>query len=626
MKIVFCTLHVRRSSQAVSLAAGCLAAALSPELRKTSLLVDGLPEQADREILAAILAAKPQLVAFPVYVWNRQRVIRLVRQLHEQQPQLYLVAGGPEATGDPAGLAAAAPWTALVHGEGEAAFAGLVETLAGGVPQEALPGVTLMLASGPLAGESYCPHDLDTALSPWLIGTLRPQPSGGVLWEVARGCAFSCDYCFEARGHGGVRCIGRQRLEEELELFSRAGVSQVWVLDSTFNYPPERGIALLELLLEKAPELHYHLEAKADFIDRHTARLLGELNCSVQLGLQSIHEEVLKTIHRPLDLDILAEKIHLLAAEEVVYGFDLIYGLPQDNYAGFRDSLDTVLSFAPNHVHIFPLALLPGTRLAQQRDRYGIKAQAEPPYELLSSTNWTVEELELCRRLATTVDLIYNTGRSVACFPAILQALQTRPSELFEAFFQWAQQQPGIDYDSLMLAANWSATDAYRMLQGYICDQLRRTGQGHLVSVFLDLLCYHFHYAETLLGEELLPPASAKTLRANLWETPWQRSDKCRLVPFAYEILDLLEMEEMQLEEIATLFRPVGSVALFMRRDNEVFCESLSEEMLRLLKHSNGNMSPKDIFAGSLSQATGEELVQFAVLEGLLQEASGNPA
>jgi radical SAM superfamily enzyme YgiQ (UPF0313 family) len=625
MKIVFCTLHVRRSSQAVSLAAGCLAAALPTELRKICLLVDGLPEQPDREILAGILAAKPQLVAFPVYVWNRLRVIRLVRQLHEQQPQLYLVAGGPEATGDPAGLAAAAPWTAVVHGEGEAAFAKLVETLAGGLPQDALPGVTLMLASGPLTGESYCPYDLDSALSPWLTGTLRAQPSGGVLWEVTRGCAFSCDYCFEARGHGGVRCIGRQRLEEELELFARTGVSQVWVLDSTFNYPPERGISLLELLLEKAPELHYHLEAKADFIDRHTARLLGELNCSVQLGLQSIHEHVLKTIHRPLDLEILAEKIHLLAAEEVVFGFDLIYGLPQDNYAGFRDSLDTVLSFAPNHVHIFPLALLPGTRLAQQRDRYGIEAQDVPPYELLSSSNWTVEELELCRRLAATVDLFYNTGRAVAFFPAILQALQTRPSELFEAFFQWAQQQPGIDYGSLMLASNWSAKDAYRLLQGYLCDQLRKTGQGHLVSVFLDLLCYHFHYAETLLGEELLPPADAKTLRANLWETPWQRSDKCRLVPFAYEILDLLELEEMQLEEIATLFRPVGSVALFMRRDNEVFCESLSEEMLRLLKHSNGRISPKDIFAGSLSQATGEELVQFAVLEGLLLESSGSP-
>ncbi|MBW2689661.1 MAG: hypothetical protein JRC99_07005, partial [Deltaproteobacteria bacterium] len=108
-----------------------------------------------------------------------------------------------------------------------------------------------------------------------------------------------------------------------------------------------------------------------------------------------------------------------------------------------------------------------------------------------------------------------------------------------------------------------------------------------------------------------------------LWETPWQSSTKYRMVPFAYEILDLLEMEDLQLEEIASLFRPVGSVALFMRRNNEVFCESLSEEMLRLLKLSNGSISPKDIFAGSLSQEIGEELVEFAISEGLLQPIIG---
>ena len=209
----------------------------------------------------------------------------------------------------------------------------------------------------------------------------------------------------------------------------------------------------------------------------------------------------------------------------------------------------------------------------------------------------------------------------MAFFPSILQALQTTPSALFEDFFQWALQQPGINYDRLMGTDNWSADDVYRMLQGYLSHQLRKTGQGHLVSVFLDLLCYHYHYAETLLGEELLPPEDILSLQADLWETPWQRSNKFRLVPFAYEILDLLEMEEMHLEEIATLFRPVGSVALFMRRDNEVVCESLGEEMLLLLKHSDGSISPKDIFAGSLSQATGEELVQFAVYEGLLHAA-----
>jgi hypothetical protein len=326
-------------------------------------------------------------------------------------------------------------------------------------------------------------------------------------------------------------------------------------------------------------------------------------------------------VYRPLGLDTLTEKVRLLAAEGIIYGFDLIYGLPQDNYAGFRDSLDTVLSFAPNHVHIFPLSILPGTRLAQQRERYGIEAQPEPPYELISSSNWTVEEMELCRRLSAAVDLFYNTGRAVAFFPAVMHALQIPPSELFEDFFKWVLQQEGVEYHDLMLTDQWAADDVYRMLQGYLCNQLERTGQGHLTSVFLDLLCYHFHYAETLLGEELLPPQEPFKPQTNLWETPWQRSSKCRLVPFAYEILDLLEIEEVQLDEFASLFRPVGSVALFMRRDNEVFCESLSEEMLKLLRESNSGLSPKDIFAGSLSQATGEELVEFAVYEGLLQPA-----
>ena len=624
MKIVFCTLHVRRSPQAVPLAAGCLTAALPVGLCTSTRLVDAFPEQSDHEILAAILSTTPDVVAFPVYVWNRQRVIRLAQQLRQSNRSTYLIAGGPEATGDPAGLLSAAPWNALVHGEGEAALSGLLERLVDGLPLQPLPGVTLMSEQGPLSSEKRCHYDLDDATSPWLSGAIEPS-SSGVLWEVARGCAFSCDYCFDARGQQGVRTLPRQRLKTELELFVDKDVDQVWVLDSTFNYPPERGVELLELLLQVAPDLHYHLEAKADFIDRRTVSLLGKLNCSVQIGLQSVHQQVLKTIHRPVDLEIMTEKIRLLEAEGIVFGFDLIYGLPKDSYAGFRESIDTVLKFSPNHIHIFPLAILPGTRLAQQRQKYGIEAQPEPPYELTCSANWTVQELQSCRQLAAAIDLFYNTGRAVAFFPVILEALQSCPSDLFEDFFEWVMQQPETDSSDLMHTNAWSAEDAYRMLQGYLSHRLRSAGKGHLVSIFLDLLCYHFNYAETLLGEELLPLASASLQQENAWEIPWQRSDKFRLVPFAYEILDLLEMEGMHLEEMTSLFRPVGSVALFMRRQNQVFCESLGEEMLQLLKQSDGRSSPKEIFAGSLPEATGAELVEFAVSEGLLYPA-GAPA
>jgi len=225
--------------------------------------------------------------------------------------------------------------------------------------------------------------------------------------------------------------------------------------------------------------------------------------------VQSIHEQVLKAVHRPLGLDTLTGKVRLLAAEGIIHRFDLIYGQPQDNYAGFRDSLDTVLSFAPNHIHIFPLSILPGTRLAQQRDRYGIEAHPEHPYELISSSNWTVEEMGLSRRLSAAVDLFYKSGRAVAFFPAIMHALQIPPSELFEDFFKWVLQQESVEYHDLMLTDQWAPDDVYRMLQGYLCNQLERTGQGHLTSVFLDLLCYHFHYAETRPGEELAPAPGA---------------------------------------------------------------------------------------------------------------------
>ncbi len=615
MTILFCTRHVRRSRQDVPLAAGCLAAALPASLRPACDFLDVYPDQSTAQTVDLILSRHPDAVLFPVYVWNRRQIIRLVEELRRAEPGLALIGGGPEASGSPHALFSQAPWTALVCGEGEAVITRLMKGLSADKHSEPIPGVLLKSEKGLLDGGPAPLPDLARVDSPWLTGML--QPGEGVTWEVARGCAFSCDYCFDARGQDGVRPIPTQRLVKELALFIKRGVSQVWVIDSTFNYPPERGVALLEMLLGKAPGLHYHLEAKADYLDRRTISLLGKLNCSVQIGLQSVHKKVLQKIHRTLDLDILAEKIHQLEAAGVIYGFDLIYGLPGDSATGFRQSVDTVLEFAPNHIHVFPLSLLPGTRLDRQRDDYGIQAQPEPPYEILSSADWTAEEIAQCQRLAAAIDLFYNTGRAVAFLPPLLHTLEVPASRLFEDFFTWASQQPDITHEALMDTETWAADDVYRLLQGYLTDQLRRTGKAHLISVFLDLLCYHYHYAETLLGEEL-PPAKDSTEAIDLWEQPWKRAPQARLVPFAYEILDLLEMEGLQLEEAATLFRPVGSVALFLRRDNDVYCESLGEEMLRLLQKSDGHLSPREIFAGSVSRATGEEIVRFAISEGLL--------
>ncbi|PLY07763.1 MAG: hypothetical protein C0624_03335 [Desulfuromonas sp.] len=101
MKIVLATLHVRPSAQAVPLAAGCLAAALPEAQRRNCKLLDLFPEQDPDTWLEQLLENDPDLIAFPLYSWNRLPILDLARRLRQIRPAILLVAGGPEASATP---------------------------------------------------------------------------------------------------------------------------------------------------------------------------------------------------------------------------------------------------------------------------------------------------------------------------------------------------------------------------------------------------------------------------------------------------------------------------------------------------------------------------------------------
>jgi radical SAM superfamily enzyme YgiQ (UPF0313 family) len=619
MNIVLATLHVRSSAQAVPLAAACLAAALPEDLRRQTQLLDLFPGEDDEQMLTAILAGRPDLVAFPLYLWNRHRVLTLARSLRQRRPELFLLAGGPEATTDPEGVLTEGELDAVIRGEGEFTFRDLLAARDQGIEPAGLAGLTLRTAAGVVAGpERETVAQLDDLPSPWLTGILTPTAGSGVLWETSRGCPFACDFCYDARGGHGVRPLSAERLQAELDLFVRAGVSQIWVLDSTFNFPPERGRELLRLLARKAPHIHFHLEAKADYLDRETARLLARLSCSVQIGLQSARPEVLRSLHRALDPDLFARQLRLLAAEGVTFGIDLIYGLPGDDYQGFCRSLTFALQLAPNHLDIFPLAVLPGTPLHRHREDFAIESGGAAPYLLRRSASWSEGDMGRSRQLAAAVDLFYNLGRAVGFFAALLKGAGTEPVPFLEGFTDWLLNEKRIEEQRFLAIDAWRPDEVRQLQEDYIGHLLRREKRESLLPAALDLLRYHFHYAETLLGAETLPAPPATLAGLNPWTTRWRTAPTVRLVRFAYEVLDLLEMGEPDLERFTALFRPVGSVALFVRRGAEVVCESLEEDFLKLLEGSDGSRSPQEIFAGSLSRALGEEIVAFALAEGLL--------
>jgi len=614
MRILLPTLHVRRSAQAVALAAGNLKAALPPEQQHQTELLDLFLDQTLDAQLKLITDRRPELVAFPLYVWNRQPVLQLCCELRRQQPDLVLLAGGPEASADPVAVLDQGQLDGVLCGEGEIAFTELVRAWSQGHKAQEISGYLAAGASGQPVAAS-CP-DLRQLRSPWLSGTLPLEPGCGVLWEVARGCTFNCAFCFDAKGAKGVRPLPWQRLEEELKLFVAQQVGQVWVLDSTFNAPPERGRRLLRLLIEQAPQLHFHLEAKADFLDRETAELLGQLACSVQIGLQSADPEILKPLHRSVQPEKLARALRQLSRAGVTYGLDLIYGLPGDNHQGFCDSLNFTLQQQPNQVDIFPLAVLPGTELYQKQEEFGLNADPEPPYLVRSNRGYSKVDFERSKRLAQATDIFYNRGRAVGFFLQFCEALALQPAQLLESFAAWLEDTTELKPSE----ADWQPAEILPLQLGFLRAQLQLQGSNRLLPLAEDLLNYHFCCAELLLAAECVP-ATETPANSQLLQQRWQLNRAVRVQKFNHA---LDELEAVGGEKLDWQFQQLShepSYGIFLQQRGETIIETLDHDFARLLLKADGQHSTTELIKGFDRQAA-IELLQFAVNQGLLQPAS----
>ncbi len=617
MHILIVTLHVRQSAQAVSLAAGSIKACLPTELQQQTDLIDLFPGIATENLAQQLLDHDPGIIAFPLYLWNRQEILQLSRLLRKKKPGLILLAGGPEASADSRRVIAEGLLDGVVRGEGEVSFAELIIQFRDReFPTGAAGFLSAKQNRNLLPAAAICP-DLSLLPSPWLTGQLPLEKNCGVLWEVARGCRFNCAFCYDAKGHQGVRPFPTERLRQELQLFARHQVAQIWVLDSTFNAPAQRGQKLLQMLLEIAPEIHYHIEAKADFLDTETIDLLAQLSCSVQIGLQSATAAVLQPLHRNLMPQQMQQKLQQMTAAGITFGLDLIYGLPGDNHAGFINSLDFTLQLQPNQVDIFPLAVLPGTELFEHQEEFGIKGEPSPPYRLLTNKTYSQPDLQKSQQLATATDIFYNRGRAVGFFLQLCTALKLSPSRFLDQFDRWLQQQKNIDQQKKLSAENWQPEEILSLQHLFITDQLNLNRRPELIEVALDLITYHFFCAETVLAEDCQPddlPAEKSRWK----KLHWQLNPAVKIQHFHFA---LEELEMVGGESLEKMFKQLSADpghAIFLRQRGEVIIESIDEDFAQILIRAKQAKTIQQLRQGLDSQAT-EELLEFAITQGLLR-------
>lgn len=615
MTITLAALHLEPSPQALPLGPAFLKSALllDEELaaRTEVEIVDLFLSDDDNQCLQKLLAPSPVAIGFSVFAWNRLKTLGLAARLRREFPGVLLFAGGPEASADPEGMLADGALDLIVVGEGELPFIELAARLAEGKPVEGIPG-TVTRESGQMS--PHPPQLLDSIPSPYLSGVLDlSRYGGGALWQLSRGCDFGCAFCYEATEGGGVRRFSLERVEAELRHFVAVRVSQVFVLDATFNRDPKRAKQILKLIETVAPHIHFHFEARSEFIDEEQAELFSRITCSLQIGLQSADPKVLKNVSRSLDPKAFSAKIGLLNRSGAIFGFDLIFGLPGDSPERFEKSLDFALSLYPNHLDIFPLAILPGTTLATRCGEFGIRHLEQPPYTILSSPGFSAQNLERCRRLAAACDIFYSRGKAVAWFNGVVAALGLKPSQ-FLGLFADRLDELNAPLDEKLLDDD----RIYEFQRDFLETVFTRRGKTKLLPLAQDLALYHRHYAAALLTPEPELPTDRDIERLDMKRARFRLNPSARLARFNYEIYDILEAGEVELADFVRCFKRTGSFAVIYPRAGEVFTESLIEPWHRLLERLDGATPLPPLLKGlrvSFEEAT--EFMEFAVAEGI---------
>ena len=413
-------------------------------------LFETLVNKSHQQLLEQLVALNPRVIGFSTYLWNIQACLQLVGLLDQLLPDCTILMGGPEA--GPRGEALLADHPEIdfvIDGEGEAPFQELVcWTLYG---QGELGGIFGLIYrdAGEIRRNPIRTLPLEQIPAPIADGTMdfsRPL----VYWETSRGCPFKCTFCTSATDR--LRAFPPERIEADLAVIETLREKVIKLLDRSFHLGKERTLRLLERFAATPAGLRFHLELNPDRISAEAMQIFSRSapgKFQFEIGLQTLDEPVLNAIERKMQIPLALQNIRqLVEMSRHPVHLDLIVGLPGEDAASCRDSLNRVFWLHADHLQLGTLKLLPGTPLLEQAEAFGYRWNHNPPYEVLSHPLLSFQEIARFKRYAELLERLWNSDYLTSTLTWLVPAyFEDRVSDCFDRLME--QVGEGIARDNL---------------------------------------------------------------------------------------------------------------------------------------------------------------------------------
>lgn len=311
-------------------------------------------------------------VAFGVFIWNEAAIQNILTSL-KADPQASIgriILGGPQISYTKEKLEKHYPQAdVFIRGFAETALVELVKQDIHGDP-----------APNPIKGVHYAGQfdlkgqaavDLGTLPSPYLNGIIKPQPF--IRWETQRGCKFRCSFCQHREPKSALaktKSFSLDRVHREAEwILQNPIIQDIAVLDPVFNSGPNY-VEILRRLRGYTGKIA--LQARIEMVREKFLDEISEINKTgnvvLEFGLQTIHKDEMRLIDRGNNMGRVVEVLTQTRERNIDTEVSLIFGLPGQTFKSFQESVNFCIEQKVKTIHAFPLMLLRGTPLYENKE------------------------------------------------------------------------------------------------------------------------------------------------------------------------------------------------------------------------------------------------------------------
>ncbi len=381
------------------------------------------------DLVEKLLAHKPRIIGFGVYIWNVEETTKLVALLKRVAPEVVIILGGPEVS----------------HEHGDQEIVRLADYLVTGWGDITFPRLCREVLHGPKplmkvhAGEQ--PPMSDIAL-PYTLYTDEDIAHRTLYVEASRGCPFKCEFCLSSLDKTAWP-FELERFLAELESLHARGARLFKFVDRTFNLNVKTSLRIMQFFLDKLeaqPDdpVYAHFEVVPDHLPdalKESILRFPAGTLQFEIGIQSFNPEVQALVSRRQNNEKAAENIRWLCQHSQAHlHVDLIAGLPGEDLESFARGFDKLWELKPHEIQFGILKRLRGTPIIRHTEAFGMVYDPHPPYTILATDRIDFATMQRLVRFARYWDLVANSGRFAHTLNMVLGAA---PFERFMALSDW---------------------------------------------------------------------------------------------------------------------------------------------------------------------------------------------